>query len=135
MGFDADRDGNATPIAALARFRRPIPRIAEGQALAPLVTAMMDISDGLLLDALRMASASGVTIAITAAAVPMSVDFARRDAAMRWGDDYELLFTLPPGIEPPVTATCIGTVHVRSSGPLLIDGVAPDVGKPLGYQH
>ena len=135
LGFEADRDGDTSPTAALARFRRPVPRIAEGQALAPLVTAMMDISDGLLLDAARMANASGVTIAITTAAVPMSVDPARGNAAMRWGDDYELLFTLPPGIQPPVAATCIGTVHPCGSGPLLIDGAAPEGEEPLGYQH
>ncbi len=134
-GFEADRDGDATPIAALARFRRPVPRIAEGQALARLVTAMMDVSDGLLLDASRMAQASGVSIDISSADVPMSVDPARRDAGMRWGDDYALLFTLPPGTTPPVAATRIGIVRRRGPAPLLIDGVMPDKTTPLGYQH
>src|SRR5690606_15305605 len=55
MGFEAlDTGSDAEPRA----FRRPEARIAEGLALAPLVTAMMDVSDGLLIDAFRMAEAS-----------------------------------------------------------------------------
>ncbi|HEU0135102.1 MAG TPA: thiamine-phosphate kinase, partial [Allosphingosinicella sp.] len=46
------------PEDLLRRYRRPRPRIEAGQALAPLVTAMMDVSDGLLIDARRMAAAS-----------------------------------------------------------------------------
>lgn len=135
LGFEADRDGDTAPAAALTRYRRPSPRIAEGQALAPLVTAMMDVSDGLLLDASRMADASGVTIAIDSNAVPMTAPTSRRDAALRWGDDYELLFTLPCGTAPPVPATRIGIVQQRGEVPLVIDGHAPDGNQPLGYQH
>lgn len=135
IGFAADRDGDDGPAAALARFRRPVPRLAEGRALAPLVSAMMDVSDGLLLDAARMADASGVTIDIASADIPMTIDAARRGAAMRWGDDYELLFALPAGMTPPVAATRIGDVIARRPVPLLIDGIAPDPASPLGYQH
>lgn len=123
--------------AEIARFSRPVPRIAEGLALAPLVTAMMDVSDGLLLDASRMAEASGVSIAIDSAAVPFpaALPADRRDAAMRWGDDYELLFTLPAGTSPPVAATRIGEVMARGANPLLVDGAVPEPDRPLGYQH
>lgn len=123
--------------AEIARFSRPVPRITEGLALAPLVTAMMDVSDGLLLDASRMAEASGVSIAIDSAAVPFpaALPADRRDAVMRWGDDYELLFTLPAGTSPPVTATRIGEVKARGAGPLLLDGAVPEPGGTLGYQH
>src|SRR5690606_37711152 len=91
IGFEALRDGTGADSTA---YRRPLARLAEGEALAPLVTAMMDVSDGLLLDASRLAEASGVTLALDCAAVPVSAE-SRRDEAMRWGDDYELLFTLP----------------------------------------
>lgn len=123
--------------AEIARFARPVPRIAEGLALAPLVTAMMDVSDGLLLDAARMADASRVSIAIDSAVVPFpaALPADRRDAAMRWGDDYELLFTLPAGSSPPVAATRIGEVLARGAGPLLVDGAVPAPGEALGYQH
>jgi thiamine-monophosphate kinase len=129
-GFEALRDGIDGDSTA---FRRPLACLAEGEALAPLVTAMMDISDGLLLDAGRMAEASGVTIALASAAVPIAVPEARRADALRWGEDYELLFTLPPGIEPPVSAWRIGEVRPRGARPLLLDETAPQ--GPLGYQH
>lgn len=123
--------------AEIARFSRPVPRIAEGLALAPLATAMMDVSDGLLLDASRMAAASGAGIAIDSAAVPFpaSLPADRRDAAMRWGDDYELLFALPAGTSPPVAATRIGEVIDERAGLLLVDGVVPAPDDRLGYQH
>jgi thiamine-monophosphate kinase len=40
-------------------YRRPVPQLAVGRMLAPHVSAMMDVSDGLLLDAARQASAEG----------------------------------------------------------------------------
>lgn len=131
LGFENGDD------AAMARFHRPVPRTAEGLALAPLVTAMMDVSDGLLLDARRMAEASGISVAIDTTAVPMPAAMPpdRRSDAMRWGDDYELLFTLPGGISPPVEATCIGQVTAKGAAPLLVDGTAPDESGGLGYQH
>ena len=50
----AARDGPLVDV-----YRRPVPLLAAGQALAPHAHAMMDVSDGLLLDALRLAEASG----------------------------------------------------------------------------
>ena len=56
-------------------YRRPIPLIAAGRALAALATAMMDVSDGLLLDMSRLASASGLAAHIDLAALPLSDAF------------------------------------------------------------
>ncbi len=131
-GFEALRDGtNADSVA----YRRPRPLLAEGRALAPLVTAMMDVSDGLLLDASRMAEASRATFAIECATVPIDAPESRRADALRWGDDYALLFTLPPELEPPVAAERIGTVQPRGTATLLLDGSAPEPGDALGYEH
>nr|WP_221214675.1 thiamine-phosphate kinase [Novosphingobium hassiacum] len=132
LGFEALRDGTG---AATLAFRRPTPRLAEGRALAPLATAMMDVSDGLLIDATRMAAASAVTFTIISADVPFPADLptARRDDAMRWGDDYELLFTLPPETLPPVPAFRIGQAITRSASPLMLDEACPT--GPLGYVH
>lgn len=118
----------------LDAFERPMPCHVEGAALAPLVTAMMDISDGLLLDAFRMAEASEVTLAIESEAVPVAASD-RRDACLRWGDDYELLFTLPADVQPPVPATRIGTVEPRGFAPLVLDGNPLVNTEGLGYQH
>ncbi|MDF8332490.1 thiamine-phosphate kinase [Novosphingobium cyanobacteriorum] len=133
LGFEALRDGTGA-IETLA-FRRPSPRLAEGRALAPQVTAMMDVSDGLLLDSARMARASRVTLALESAAVPYaeSLPESRRNAAMRWGDDYELLFTLPPGETPQCSAYRIGAVVEAGPAPVLLDGAQQH--GPLGYEH
>ncbi|HET8612799.1 MAG TPA: thiamine-phosphate kinase [Sphingomonas sp.] len=122
--------GEDGPAELLAAYRRPQPRLAEGRALAPLVHAMMDVSDGLLLDAARMAAASKLGVTIDIATVPLSPSycaFAGDDRAARLtaataGDDYELLFAAPADLALPVAATWVGTFtelptrHPRESG-------------------
>lgn len=138
-GFEALRDG-VSGVDTRA-FRRPRPLLAEGRALAPLVSAMMDISDGLLLDASRLAQASGVTIALDGAAVPLAdgMPEARRHDALTWGDDYQLLFTCPPGCALPTfpprhsTPVRVGTVAPAGDHAVLLDGATP--AGTLGYQH
>ncbi|WEK47691.1 MAG: thiamine-phosphate kinase [Candidatus Andeanibacterium colombiense] len=132
VGFEALRDGNGGDSAA---FRRPVPLLEEGQALAPFVTAMMDVSDGVLLDAARMARASDVTLAIDSAAVSIAAPEARRHDVLRWGDDYALLFTAPSGTALPVPAQRIGTVAAASAAPILLDGMPLNEADGLGYQH
>ncbi|KHL26305.1 thiamine-monophosphate kinase [Croceibacterium mercuriale] len=132
LGFEALRDGTGADSAA---YRRPLPLLAEGRALAPLVTAMMDVSDGLLLDSWRLAEASEVSIAIDTAAVPIATPESRRLQALSWGDDYQLLFSLPPGTQPPVPATQIGQVEQRGFVPLFVDGQPIANAEGLGWQH
>lgn len=127
LGFEGDPEH-------LAAYNRPTPRLSEGQALAPHVSAMMDISDGLMLDAFRMASASEVSIAIDSALVPVASN-ERRNECMRWGDDYELLFTLPLEAEPRVDCMRIGTVEPQGFAPLIFDGNPIVNPEGLGYQH
>ena len=124
-------------------YNRPEPRLADGQALAPFVHAMMDVSDGLLLDAERMASASKVGISIDLASIPLSRAYVsyRGDAlesrmqAASWGDDYQLLFAAAPDTVIPVSATMVG-LATAGAGLTLLDG---DKRLPLppslGYQH
>jgi thiamine-monophosphate kinase len=127
LGFEGDP-------AHRAAFDRPVPRLAEGRALAPLVSAMMDVSDGLLLDAFRMAEASGVTLTLDPAAIPVA-EPGQFEKCICWGDDYELLFTAPDGAALPVPAHRIGTVTPRGPAPIVL-GATP-LGDPatLGYRH
>ncbi len=118
----------------LARYLHPVPRIAEGQALAPIATAMMDVSDGLLIDAQRLAAASSIAIHIDLDAVPLALPGPVLDAACA-GDDYELLFTLPDGVEPPVPATRIGTASPGSGLTLTANGAPVPLPERLGYRH
>lgn len=127
--FDADGEPRD-----LARYLHPVPRVAEGQALAPLATAMMDVSDGLLIDAQRLAAASGIAIHIDLDAVPLALPGPVLDAACA-GDDYELLFTLPDGIVPPGAATRIGTASTGSGLTLTARGAPVPLPAHLGYRH
>ena len=129
--------GAAGPASLLARYRRPTPRLAEGQALGPHVHAMMDVSDGLLIDARRMAAASGLAVEIDLATVPLSDELRAfgHDAltAAIAGDDYELLFACDT--EPPVPATPIGRFMAGEGLHLLQDGHPIPLPDRLGYQH
>ncbi|MFD1787301.1 thiamine-phosphate kinase [Sphingomonas floccifaciens] len=131
--------GAAGPERLRDRYRRPTPRLVEGLALAPLVTAMMDVSDGLLIDAGRMASASGCAVAIDLTRIPLSDAYAvwsgDRIAAATAGDDYELLFALPPGVTPPVAATAVGRFAVGHGLTLTDDGVPVPLPDRLGWLH
>ncbi len=140
----------AGPARLVDRYRRPQPRVAAGAALAPLAHAMMDISDGLLIDAARMAEASGLAVTIDLGLIPLSNDFvatigegraARLEAATA-GDDYELLLAAPPSLEealrtggvvPPLT--CVGRFDA-GAGLTLRDGsqAVPLPGR-LGFEH
>lgn len=131
MGYHALIEGADSDTA---RYRRPVARLTEGIALAPHVSAMMDVSDGLLLDSFRMAEASGVSIAIDSAAVPVAAGDRQMDC-LTWGDDYELLFTLPPDQPSPCAATCIGQVEPRGFAPLFLDGDPLTNASGLGYTH
>jgi len=127
LGFEGE-------VEHLDAFNRPTPHLSAGKALAPLVTAMMDVSDGLLLDAFRMASAGkDITFALKSALIPVA-DNSRLPQCIRWGDDYELLFTAPPGSELPINATLIGTV-ITGEQALLLDGLAMTESDSLGYRH
>jgi thiamine-monophosphate kinase len=94
-----ERDG---PAAWIEAYRRPRPRLVEGRILAPLVHAMADVSDGMLIDAARMAEASGLAVEVDLDAVPMPEGAGNtregRLAAATAGDDYELLFAGPAGL-------------------------------------
>ena len=91
--------------AVVRRHRRPQPRLAEGQALAGRVHAMLDVSDGVASDALRIAEASGATSVVDLDALPLDTGVAEAAAALglapgvlaaTGGEDYELLVALPP---------------------------------------
>ena len=70
-----------------------------------LATAMLDLSDGLSSDLPRLCAASGVGARLERAKIPMvqlSTAGRRRgidplQLALHGGDDYELVFTVPPG--------------------------------------
>ncbi|MBB4155494.1 thiamine-monophosphate kinase [Sphingomonas jinjuensis] len=132
-------DGGAGPAELAAAYLRPQPRLAEGRTLAPHVHAMMDVSDGLLVDAARMAAASDVAITVDLALVPLSNAYRAysgdRLAAVTAGDDYQLLFAAPGDWTPPVAATRIGGITPGSGLTLTDAGTPVPLPASLGYQH
>ncbi|MCR2827245.1 thiamine-phosphate kinase [Microbacterium sp. zg.Y909] len=137
--FDRFRDdsGEAVPVvtshltrreaAAMQAQLRPRPPIASGpDAAAAGATAMMDVSDGLALDARRLAAASGVTIALTSEALgsdPVT--------ALEGGEDHALLATFAPDAALPERFRVIGEVRPEGAESLLVDD-AP-YGGPGGW--
>lgn len=97
---------SAPPEAAAylrERFLLPTPRVALGERLRGLASACIDVSDGLLGDAAKVAAASGTGLEIQFAELPVSRPLvqtlgndAARELALTAGDDYELCFTVPP---------------------------------------
>lgn len=117
----------------------PEPRVALGQWLtdARLVSSMMDLSDGLSSDLPRLCAASGVGAQVQTARIPRvripkhallhGIDSTR--LALHGGDDYELLFTVPPHrlqVVPVsfqgVPLTSIGSITKKRELVLLEDG-------------
>ncbi len=130
--------------ALIDRYRRPMPLIEAGRILSPAVTAILDVSDGLLIDAARLAEASGCAVLIDLDAVPLSDayvtsvghDRMARLRAATAGDDYQLLFTANRPIPAlPCPATRIGQL-IRGEGIHLHDrdGAVPLPAK-LGWLH
>jgi len=148
-GLRALRGELAHSDALIERYRCPRPRLEAGERLAPIVSAMMDVSDGLLIDAARLAAASACGIDLALDSVPLSETYlaacgeARLEAATA-GDDYELLFTAPPDAAPALLALAeelglpfsrIG-VCVDGAGLALSEGGGPVPLPPrLGFEH
>jgi len=103
------------------RYRLPRPRTGLGPLLAGLASAMMDISDGLVGDLDHIAETSGVAAVIEAASVPLSpaaasvlaLDPALLELVLTGGDDYELLFTAPPGADVAQASAAAGVPVAR----------------------
>ncbi len=143
---DRNADGPLVDI-----YRRPVPQLEAGQALAPHAHAMMDVSDGLLLDARRLAEASRCAVTIELDALPLSSvfvaergqDFAARLFAATGGDDYALLAALPADFQPETLSlpsrtriSRIGSLAAGEAPLSLTSGGEPiQLPETLGFEH
>ncbi|HZF43364.1 MAG TPA: thiamine-phosphate kinase [Sphingomonadaceae bacterium] len=152
VGLRLAREDDGGDPLLLQRYRRPEPRLALGAAVASMVTAMMDVSDGLLIDLSRLAAASGIRAVVDMDALPLSPALLKSEgdgrgarlAAATAGDDYELLLTAPRDAAELLTGaakaagvplTRIG--RVEAGGGLAIFQGCDAVALPdrLGYVH
>ncbi len=107
--------------AAGAAFRRrayvrPPVRIEEGRTLAATAHALMDISDGLAVDAAHLARRSAVRCVIDLERVPLADGATPAD--LGFGEDFELL----AAVEQPGGFPVIGRVEAGEGVALLVDG-------------
>ena len=144
----ADRHA-AGPLVDI--YRRPIPQLEAGRIVALHAHAMMDVSDGLLLDARRMAQASRCSITIELEKLPLSEAFiagrgeelAARMFAATGGDDYALLAALPADLDPVrlslpsgTRVTRIGSLAAgKASLSLTRAGEPVELPPRLGFEH
>jgi len=119
------------------RFLYPEPRLAAGQKLRSLASAMIDISDGLSTDLSHICDESQVGAVIHESVIPVAPNAALTDA-LYGGDDYELLFTssmrVPKEIaDVPITA--IGEIVNRKGVWTQDDRGKTKRLKPGGWEH
>jgi len=142
----------------LNAFLRPTALLEEGALIAETASASMDVSDGILLDASRMARASGLGLRIDLQRIPFSIAAAKRhfpvaqfhddvafvtdvqcaklaEDTLTFGDDYQLLFALSEKREPPVNAWYIGDFESDSGLKLTLGKQSILLPESLGFQH
>ena len=149
-GLDLLQEDSEAEGPLVEAYRRPVPQLAAGRLLSPHAKAMMDVSDGLLLDVTRLCSASKCSAKIDLDALPLSRAYiAERGAGRRarlraatGGDDYALLAALPADFDPLGLSLPRGTILARvgtlseGEGLHLFDskGTVP-LPEQLGYEH
>ncbi|KAF0118739.1 MAG: thiamine-monophosphate kinase [Rhodospirillaceae bacterium] len=139
------------------RYHVPRPRLAVGRGLVGLAHACVDVSDGLLQDLAHLCRCSGVGAEVWAERLPVSPAAARLattralrgegawlETILSGGDDYELLFSAPPGMEKALARlavaadtaiTAVGTVVAGDSVVVMNrEGMIVPFSR-WGYQH
>ncbi|OGO91339.1 MAG: thiamine-phosphate kinase [Coxiella sp. RIFCSPHIGHO2_12_FULL_44_14] len=133
----------------LQRLHRPEPRVAAGLALRTIAHSAMDISDGLLTDLTKLCVASDVGAVVYAHRLPLSAVLQKQctlkeawQYALCSGDDYELIFTIPPDQEQrllllprEVTLTYIGEIKTGSGVEILDEQGHVFPVQQRGYEH
>ena len=129
---------NASRDYLLWCYRVPRPPVEFAGKLRAIAHASVDVSDGLIADLAHIAFASGARIIVEGERVPLSAQLTAlwgADAPLRAvtaGDDYQIAFTAPPGLNGPFTQ--IGRVEAGQDVFLTLNGKEIAVSKP-GYKH
>ncbi|KPV95435.1 MAG: thiamine-phosphate kinase [Pseudoalteromonas spongiae] len=108
-------------------FDYPTPQVAAGQMLRGKATSCIDISDGLIADLGHICQMSGVGAKLFAENIPLAATIkdvlpleSALNYALTYGDEYQLLFTLPEERRTTVEMTlkqygvalsCIGQIN------------------------
>ncbi|MGH8296978.1 MAG: thiamine-phosphate kinase [Steroidobacteraceae bacterium] len=152
LGLEQGRLPGAGEAAAYLRerFLYPAPRVALGECLRGRASACIDVSDGLLGDAAKLARASGCGVQIAYEELPVSEPLVRtvgedraRELALTGGDDYELCFSVRPAHVARLLAelppqrwgyTRIGMLRENPGAEVIRDGAVMSFSHS-GYDH
>lgn len=136
LGLQAARSGQNPQFAN--RFQVPeIGTTETAQTVSDYASASMDVSDGLLIDALRLSEANGCGVEITLDQVPLAVPSANVEtilAQCTGGDDYQVLIAGPKGHSVP-GFTQIGQLVAEPGLKLSHAGTAVNAPVTLGFEH
>lgn len=117
----------------------PNPKVKLGIQLLDMASACTDISDGLIADLGHICKASKVGAVIKATDIPLSVEAKKTGISIEkliaGGDDYELLYTIPPHIKAPEGSFYIGDICVQETIKLLDENSQTIILKTDGYCH
>lgn len=151
-----DKSNPKKPAGLIKKHLSPTPRLELGQALGrkKIASAMIDVSDGLLSDALHILEESKVGARILENHIPLSSLYRRwinayskhfYQIALSGGEDYELLFTASPKWKATIQSlarslnvpiTCVGEILPQKEGVQLIGkGGKKAVLNGLGFDH
>ncbi len=122
-GFDALSAEARSFLVSAYRVPQP-PRLPMADFIATHASASIDVSDGLVADAGHVAEASGVSVVIEAAKVPLSaaghgfLANAKVDlmALLTGGDDYQVLFTAPQSARDAIATSGRGVTRIGQAG-------------------
>jgi thiamine-monophosphate kinase len=120
--------GGAGAAFRQSRYVRPPLRVEEGLRLGAVATAMLDVSDGLAVDAGHLARRSGCRVVVDLDAVPLAGEL----DDLGFGEDFELLATLRPGDTVSQGFAVIGRCE-EGSGVAFLRGGEPY--ELVGYEH
>lgn len=136
VGLAAAREGGDPEIA----LRYQVPRVSpafSAQTVADVASASMDVSDGLLIDAARLAEASGCGSRIELDKVPLAIPSADMEAILAQctgGDDYRILISARPDLNLPGFVR-IGQLTESPGLELRHEGQHINAPSTLGFEH
>ncbi|MEO0549491.1 MAG: thiamine-phosphate kinase [Pseudomonadota bacterium] len=136
VGLQAAQAGGDEQVAN--RYRVPkLPDFSAATLVAERATASLDVSDGLLIDAGRLANESGCGALIDLSRVPLARSDADLEAILAQctaGDDYQILLSAPASVDLE-GFSCIGNLIEKPGLALTYQGQDVNVPAILGFEH